>query len=201
MSPEELDAVKRYLDSHLVKGFIQVSLASYSLSILFVKKPGGGIRFCVDYKRLNAITKKDCYPIPLIEETLAQLEGAKYFTKIDIRQTFYRIRISEDSEELTTFLTRFSVFKYLVMLFGLYNGPASWQHLINDTLFKFLHRFVQAYLDNILIYSKTLKEYHSHVCQVLQRLREAGLQVDINKCEFHVQKTKFLGLIVSTEGI
>ena len=87
------------------------------------------------------------------------------------------------------------------MPFGLYNGPASWQHLINDTLFDFLHCFVQAYLDNILIYSKTLKEHHSHVCQVLQRLREAGLQADIDKCEFHVQETKFLGLIVSTEGI
>ena len=91
MSPEELDAVKRYLDSHLAKGFIQASSASYSLPVLFVKKPGGGIRFCVDYRRLNAITKKDCYLIPLIEEILAQLEGAKYFTKIDIHQAFYQI--------------------------------------------------------------------------------------------------------------
>ena len=89
MSPQELDAVKRYLDSHLAKGFIQASSAPYSSPVLFVKKPGGGIRFCVDYRRLNAITKKDQYPIPLIEETLAQLEGAKYFTKIDICQAFY----------------------------------------------------------------------------------------------------------------
>ena len=201
MSPKELDAVKKYLDSHLAKGFIQASSASYFLPVLFVKKPGERIRFCVDYKRLNAITKKNRYLIPLIEETLAQLKGAKYFTKIDIRQAFYQIRMSKDSEELTTFLTRFGTFKYLVMPFGLCNGPASWQHLINDTLFDFLHRFVQAYLDNILIYSKTLKEHHSHICQVLQRLREARLQADIDKCEFHVQETKFLGLIVSTEGI
>ena len=142
MSPEELDAVKRYLDSHLAKGFIQASSASYSSPVLFVKKPGGGIQFCVDYRRLNTITKKDRYLIPLIEETLAQLEGAKYFTKIDIRQAFYQIRMSKDSEELTTFLTRFGAFKYLVMPFGLCNGPASWQHLINDTLFNFLHRFI-----------------------------------------------------------
>ena len=201
MSPEELDAVKRYLDSHLAKGFIQVSSVSYSSPVFFVKKPKGGIQFCVDYRRLNAIIKKDRYPIPLIEETLAQLEGTKYFTKIDIRQAFYRIRMSEDSKELTTFLTRFGAFKYLVMPFGLCNGPASWLHLINDTLFDFLHRFVQAYLDNILIYSKTLQDYRSHVRQVLQRLREAGLQVNIDKCEFHVQETKFLSLIVSTEDI
>ena len=126
MSPEELGTVKKYLDSHLAKRFIQASSASYSSPVLFVKKPGGGIRFCVDYKRLNAITKKNNYPIPLIEEILAQLYGAKYFTKIDIRQAFYRIRISEDSEELTTFLTRFGVFKYMVMPFSLCNGPASW---------------------------------------------------------------------------
>ncbi len=91
-----------------------------------MKKPGGGIRFCVNYRRLNAITKKNRYPIPLIEETLAQLEDAKYFIKIDICQAFYQIRMSEDLEELTTFLTRFGAFKYLVMPFGLCNDPASW---------------------------------------------------------------------------
>ena len=87
------------------------------------------------------------------------------------------------------------------MPFGLCNGPASWQNLIDDTLFDFLHRFVQAYLDNIFIYSKTLKKYHSHVCQVLQCLQEAGLQANNNKYEFHVQETKFLGYIVSTKDI
>ena len=129
-----------------------------------MKKPGREIRFCIDYKRLNAITKKDCYPIPLIEEILALFKGAKYFIKIDICQVFYQIRKSEDSEELTIFLIRFSAFKYLVMLFGLCNGLASWQYLINNKLFNFLHRFIQAYVDDIFIYSKTLKEYHSHVC-------------------------------------
>ncbi len=124
MSPEELNAVKRYLDSHLAKRFIQANLASYFSPVLFMKKPGGGMRFCVDYKRLNAITKKDHYLIPLIEETLAQLGDAKYFTKIDICQAFYRIRMSEDSEELITFLIIFDTFKYLVMSFSLCNGPA-----------------------------------------------------------------------------
>ena len=175
MSLKKLDVVKRYLDFHLAKRFISASSASYSLPVLFVKKPEGGIQFCVDYKRLNTITKKDRYPIPLMKETLAQLEGAKHFTKIDICQAFYQIKISEDSEELTTFLTSFGIFKYLVMPCGLCNRSASWQHLINDTLFDFLHCFVQAYLDNILIYNKTLQDYRSHFRQVLQRLRKAGL--------------------------
>ena len=110
--------------------------------MLFVKKPEGRIRFCIDYKKLNTITKKDYYPIPLIQETLAQLKGAKYFTKIDIHQAFYQIRMFKDSEELNTFLTRFGAFKYLIMQFGLFNGTASWQYLINNTLFDFLHYFV-----------------------------------------------------------
>ena len=109
--------------------------------------------------------------------------------------------MSEDSEEFTPFLTRFDAFKYLVMPFGLYNGPASWQHLINNILFNFLHFFVQAHFDDIFIFSKMLKEHHFHIYQVLQHLQEVGLQADIDKCEFHVQETKFLGLIISTKSI
>ena len=164
MSPKELDAVKWYLDSHLAKRFIQANSASYFSPVLFIKKSGRGIQFCVDYKRLNAMTKIDHYPIPLIEEILAQVEGTKYFTKIDIYWAFYQIRLSKDSEELTIFLTRFGAFKYLVMPFGLCNGPDSWQHLIKNTLFDFLHRFIQAYLDNILIYIKILNDHRFHVC-------------------------------------
>ena len=176
-------------------------MASDSSLVLFVKKPEREIRFCVNDRKLNVITKKGRYPILLIEETLVQLEGAKYYTKINIRQVFYQIRMSEDSKELTIFLTRFSAFKYLIMPFSLCNGPASWQHLINDTLFDFLYCFIQAYLDDIFIYSKTLKKYLSHICQVLQCLQKAGLQTNIDKCEFHIEKTKLLSLILSTKGI
>ena len=98
-------------------------MTSYSSPVLFDKKSENVIWFCVDYKKLNAITKKDCYPILLIENILDQLKSAKYFTKIDIRQTFYQIRIFENLEKLTTFLTRFGIFKYLIMTFGLYNRP------------------------------------------------------------------------------
>lgn len=142
MSSEELYAVKWYVNFHLAKRFIQASLVSYFLLVLFVKKLEGKIWFCVDYKKLSAITKKDHYLILLIEEILTQLKGAKYFIMIDICQVFYWIRKFEDSKELITFLIRFSVFKYLVILFGLCNSPVSWQHLINDTLFDFLHYFV-----------------------------------------------------------
>lgn len=202
MSLEELSLMQlNVILTHIwLKGLSKQVQLLIRLPFFFIKKLGKEIRFCVDYRKLKAITKKEQYPIPLIEETLAQLKNAKYFTKIEMRQACYRIRMSKDSEELTTFLTRFDAFKYLVMPFGLGNGSASWQHLINNTLFDFLHRFVQAYLDDIRIYSKTLKDHRSHVRQVLECLREAGIQADVDKCEFHVQEIKFLDLIISTKG-
>ena len=109
--------------------------------------------------------------------------------------------MSEDSEELTIFLIRFDTFKYLVLPFGLCSGPASWHHLINDTLFDSLYCFVQAYLDDILVYCKTLKDHRSHIRQILESLQEARIQADVNKRKFHVQETRFLGLIISTKGI
>ena len=126
ISPKELDIVKYYLNSHLAKEFIYISSAPYLSPVLFDKKLGRRILIYVDYQRLNAITKKDQYPITLIDKTLAQLEGAKYFTKIDIQQAFYQIRMIEDLEELITFLTKFGIFKYLVMPFNLCNDPAFW---------------------------------------------------------------------------
>ncbi len=105
------------------------------------------------------------------------------------------------SEDLTTFITFFGSYKYHVMLFGLTNGSTFYQHYMNDVLFEYLHQFCQVYLDDIIIYSKTLKKHKRHVRLVLNRLREAGLQIDIDKCEFHVQKTTFLGLLVSIERL
>lgn len=129
VSLQELDANKRYLPFHLAKGFIWASSAAISSPVLFIKKSGKQIRFYVNYWRLYAITKKDYYLISLIsliKEKLARLRGAKYFMKIDLCQAFYQIKLSEDSEELITFLTKFGAFKYFVILFGLCNGPALW---------------------------------------------------------------------------
>ena len=201
MSQKELEFVKKYLEDNLRKGFIEASHAACASPILLAKKPNGGLRFCVDYRRLNQLSKKDRYPIPLIEETLAQLKEAKIFSKIDIRQAFHKLRMAIASEDLTTFSSRFGAYKYKVLPFGLSGGPASWQHYINDVLFDYLDKFCTAYLDDILIYSKNLKEHREHVRAILIKLREAGLQADVDKCEFHVTETKYLGLIISVDGI
>jgi transposase InsO family protein len=197
----ELQELKRFLEENLQRGFIEPSQSPFASPILFVKKPSGALRLCVDYRKLNDLTRKDRYPLPLIGETLARLAKAKIYTKLDIRQAFHRIRMDPGSEELTTFRTRYGAYKCKVLWEGLTNGPATYQRYMNDILFDYLDDFCTAYLDDILIYSEDPLEHDQHVQKVLKRLREAGLQVDIKKSEFQTTRTKYLGFIISTDGI
>jgi hypothetical protein len=200
-SLEELTSMREYLAQNLAKGFVVSSKAPFASPVLFARKADGGLRFCVDYRKLNALTKKNRYPLPLIDETLARLNKARVFTKLDIRQAFHRIRISSESEELTAFRTRYGLFQYRVLPFGLTNGPATFQSYINDALRDLLDVICTAYLDDVLIYSEDESQHKAHVKQVVERLRAAGLQADIKKCEFGVKRTKYLGFILSTEGV
>jgi hypothetical protein len=159
MSREELQALRDWLDENLRKGFIRPSSSPITSPVLFVKKPGGGLRLCMDYRALNEVSVKDRYPLPLIKETLNNLEGMKYFTKIDIISAFNNVRMKEGHEKLTAFLTRFGLFESLVMPFGLTGAPATFQRFINDSLRDYLDQFCSAYLDDILIYSKTEEEH------------------------------------------
>ena len=190
-----------YLREHLHKGFIVPSKAPFASPVLFAKKPGGGWRFCVDYCLLNSKTKLDRMPLPLINETLDRLSRARIFTKLDIRQAFHRIRMHPDSEDLTTFRTRYGCFKYRVVPFGLTNGPAAFQRFINNILMDLLDECCTAYIDDIIIYSEDPLMHEIHVQKVMKRLMDAGLYADIKKSEFFVTKTKYLGFIISTDGI
>jgi hypothetical protein len=201
MSQDELKVLKKYLDDNLKKGFIRASASPAASPVLFVKKPGGGLRFCVDYRALNAITVKNRYPLPLVTETLARLSKAQFFTKLDVIAAFNRLRMAEGDEWKTAFRTRYGLFEYNVVPFGLSNAPSAFQHFINDVLHEHLDEFCSAYIDDILIYSNDLRSHRKHVRWVLEALQKAGLQIDIEKCEFHVQEVIYLGLIISTDGI
>ena len=170
MSQNKLKVLRKYLDDHLSKGFIRASSLPAAASVLFVRKPGGGLRFCIDYRGLNAITVKNRYPLPLIKETLDRLYNAIIYTKLDIIAAFNRLRIAEGEEWKTAFRTRYGLYEYLVMPFGLANAPLSFQHYINDTLRDYLDVFYTAYIDDILIYSNTKEEHFTHVKKVLERL-------------------------------
>ena len=201
MSTEELRVLRQYLIDELRKGYIRTSTSPAAAPVLFAKKPGGGLRFCVDYRALNAITVKNRYPLPLIRETLAQLSSARYFTKLDVASAFNNIRIAEGHEWMTAFMTRYGLYETLVMPFGLTNAPATFQTYINKALHPWLDVFCTAYIDDILIYSNTLEEHREHVRTILQALQKAGLHLDIRKCEFEVNEVTYLGMIISDSGV
>jgi len=201
MFNHKLQKIKKYLIDHLNKEFIFFSFASYVSLILFIKKKDDSLHFCVDYRKFNALIKRDYYSLSLINETLARIQESKYLTWLNIIVTFNKLRMHSDSEDLTMFIIFFDSYKYHVMLFELINESTFYQHYMNDMLFKYLHQFCQIYLDDIIIYSKILKKHKQHVRLILNRLWEADLQIDINKCEFHVQKTIFLELLISIEEL
>ncbi|RAL60401.1 hypothetical protein DID88_000176 [Monilinia fructigena] len=201
MSPAELQVVRKWLDDNLNKGFIRESRSRSAAPLLLAAKPGGGVRICQDYRGLNNVTIKNRYPLPLIKETLDALCHAKVYTKLDIIAAFNKLRIAEGHEWKTAFTTRFGLFESLVMPFGLCNAPASFQNYINHVLFDLLDKNCTAYLDDILIYSENVTDHRKQVREVVQRLIDAGLQIDIDKCEFETKRTKYLGLIITPGGI
>ncbi len=201
MFNHKLQKIKKYLIEHLNKEFIFSSFASYVSLILFIEKKDDSLRFCVDYRKLNALTKRNRYSLPLIDETLARIQESKYLTRLNIIVAFNKLRMHSDSEDLTIFITFFDSYKYHVMLFELINESTFYQHYMNDVLFKYLHQFCQIYLNDIIIYSKILKKHKRHVRLILNRLREADLQMNINKCKFHVQEIIFLELLIFIEEL
>ena len=201
MSDAELREVKRALDEHRAAGNISPSSAPIASPVLFVRKADGTLRFCVDYRRLNSITEKDRYPLPRIDEILRLVLGSKIMSKIDIHQAFHGVEVAESSRPLTTFRTAYGAWQWNVMPFGLSNAPSTWQRVINDALFDGLGSFCCAYVDDIIIWSSSLEQHRRDVRAVLERLREQGFSINIEKCEFHVTETRYLGHILSTTGI
>ncbi len=201
MFNHKLQKIKKYLIEHLNKEFIFFSFASYVLLILFIKKKDDSLRFCVDCRKLNALIKWDCYSLSLIDETLAHIQESKYLIQLNIIVTFNKLHMHSDSKDLTIFIIFFDLYKYHVMLFELINKSTFYQHYMNDVLFEYLHQFCQIYLDDIIIYSKILKKHKRYVRLILNRLQEADLQINIDKCKFHVQKIIFLELLISIEEL
>jgi hypothetical protein len=201
MSEKELGVLKKFIDENLAKGFIRPSTSSAASPVLFVPKKNGDLRLCVDYRRLNDITIKDRYAPPLIHELHDRLQGAKYFTSLDMWGAYHAIRMKEGEEWKTAFRTRYGLYETLVMWEGLTNAPATYQRMINDQLHEYLDVFVVAYLDDILIFSKTLTEHIEHVKKVLDKIKQAKLLIKPGKCEFHKKELKFLGYIVGENGI
>ena len=198
----ELEILKGYIKNNLANGFIRASKSPAGVSILFDKKPDSSLRLCVDYWDLNNLTIKNWYPLLLVRESLDRLSRAWRFTQLDLTNAYHQIRIREGNEWKTAFRTRYSYFKYQVMPFGLTNAPATFQGYINKILAEKLDIFVIVYLDDIPIYTENEgKKYMEAVWWVLEQLRKHLLYANLKKCRFYQEEVRFLGYIVSHQGI
>ncbi|WVZ75620.1 LOW QUALITY PROTEIN: hypothetical protein U9M48_023657, partial [Paspalum notatum var. saurae] len=197
MAPDELKELKTQLQEQLDKGFIRPSSSPWGCPALFVeKKDQGGKRLCVDYRPLNVVTIKNKYPLPHIDILFDQLAGAKVFSKIDLRSGYFQIKIREEDITKTAFSTRYGLYEYLVMSFGLTNAPAFFMYMMNS-----LDKFVVVFIDDILIYSKNEEEHEEHLRTVLTRLREHQLYAKFSKCAFWLREVSFLSHILSEKGV
>lgn len=201
LSPLEQAEVKKQVTDLLAKGWIQPSTSPYGAPVLFVGKPDGSLRMCVDYRALNALTVKNRYPMPRIEDLFDQLAGARVFTSLDLQSGYHQIRITAEDVPKTAFRTPMGHFEYLVLCFGLTNAPATFQAEMNRIFAPYLNKFVVVYLDDILIYSRTTEEHTAHLHTVLEVLRKHKLYAKKSKCDFCQAEVKFLGHIVGGGGL
>jgi hypothetical protein len=168
---------------------------------LFVKKNDQSLRLRVDYRPLNAVTIKNKYPLPRINILFDQLASAKVFSKVNLQLGYHQIKIHLKDVPKTAFSTRYGLYEYLVMSFGLTNAPTHFMYLMNSIFMSELDKFVMVPIDNILIYSKNEEEHEQHLLIILQRLRDHQLYAEFSKCAFWLKKVPFLGHVISIEGI
>jgi transposase InsO family protein len=193
---DKLAELKRQVADLLERGLIETSSSPWGFPVIFVKKPEGAWRMCIDYRALNELTAKNGYPLPRIQDLLDIVGKAKYLSKIDLASGYWQVRLSEDAVEKTAFNTIWGKYQWRVMPFGLCNAPATFQTMMNETLRDFLGDSVVVYLDDILVFSESLEEHCQHLRQVLGRLRKQRLYAKPSKCVFATTELEFCGHIL-----
>ena len=193
--------IQENVEEMLLHKIIRPSTSPYSSPVVLVPKKTGEKRFCIDYRRLNSITVKDKYPLPRIDETIDYLHGAKFFSTLDLFSGYWQIEIEESDKQKTAFTTDDGHFEFNRMPFGLTNAPATFQRLINNVLRPALKKYALVYLDDVIIFSKTIEEHIQHIESVFKLLREAGLKIKLSKCTFLQKQVEYLGHIVTEKGI
>ena len=201
MGQGELAELKKHLDEQERLGFIQPSTSPWGSPTIFVKKKDTTERLCVDYRGVNAKTIRNKYPLPRINDLFDQLAGAKVFSKLDLRSGYHQIKIRKEDIPKTAFTTRYGLYEYTVMSFGLTNAPATFSRLMNSVFMEYLDKFVVVYLDDILVYSKSMEEHGEHLRLILSKLREHRLYAKFSKCEFWLPEVSYLGHVISEKGI
>lgn len=201
MTQEHTEIARTMIEELLQKGFIRPSKSPWGAPMFLVDKPDGTKRMVIDYRALNAATVRNRYPLPRTDELFDQLLGAQFFSKIDLRTGYWQIRMAEAAVEKTAFTSRHGHFEWLVLPMGLTNAPAEFMAMMEDTFREELNRFILVFLDDILVYSRTMEEHEGHLRAAMQKLRDKGLHGKLSKCQFLRSEVEFLGHHVGRAGV
>lgn len=199
--PQDYDAVRRHLQTLLDAGVIRESESPFSSPIVVVKKKNGDIRLCVDYRKLNTQTIKDAYALPNLEESFSALSGSQWFSVMDLKSGYYQIEMEESDKAKTAFVCPLGFWEWNRMPQGITNAPSTFQRLMEKCMGDINLREVLVFLDDIIVFSKTLEEHETRLAKVLNRLRENGLKLSPEKCRFFQTSVRYLGHIVSRSGV
>ena len=199
--PNDYEAVRKHLQTLLEAGVIRESESPYSSPIVVVKKKNGDVRLCVDYRKLNALTIRDAYALPNLEETFSALAGSKWFSVMDLKSGYYQIEMEERDKPKTAFVCPLGFYEFNRMPQGITNAPSTFQRLMERCMGSLNLKEVLVFLDDVIVFSSTLEEHETRLLHVLQQLREYGLKLSPTKCRFFQSSVRYLGHIVSSKGV
>ena len=198
---EQEQIIEKMCDEFFKAGIIRPSQSSWASPVVLQRKKDNSWRFCIDYRKLNEVTEKDNFPLPRIQEIFDQLNGSKYFSKLDFNGGYHQVPIHESDKPKTAFITRNQFWEFNVMPQGIKNGPPTFQRIVNQVLGRLQHYCALAYIDDIVIYSRTKSEHIDHIEQVLSVLLNSNFRLNAKKCEFFRKKIQFLGHVICENGI
>ena len=193
--------IDRHISNMLNQNIIQVSASPWSSPVVLVQKKDGTTRFCVDYRKLNAVTRKDSFPLPRIDDALDSLSGSKFFSTLDLQSGYHQVAMHPNSKDKTAFISHSGLYEFNVLRFGLTNAPPNFQRLMGKVLHGLDWKICLIYIDDIIIFSSTFEEHLHRLALVFTRLREANLKLKPSKCSFASNSVDFLGFVVSSDGI
>jgi hypothetical protein len=193
--------IKKEVEQLLRMGKIRKSKSPWASPVTLAKKKGADYRFCIDYRKLNNVMKKDSYPLPRIDKLLERYRTARWFSSLDLAAGYHQIEMKEKDKEKTAFICSQGLLEYNVMPFGLTNAPATFQRMMDKTLKEYIGEFVTVYLDDIMIYLKSFRKHMEHIEKVLKKLKEIDAIIKLKKYEFGKRNIEFLGHIVGKDGL
>jgi hypothetical protein len=201
VSPSERKVIDGAIDDMLKAGVIRPSRSPWGAPVVLVPKKDGSIRFCVDYRRLNKVTKIETYPLPRIDEALRAFQGATCFSVVDMQSGYWQVPLNEDSVPKTAFITHRGLFEYVVLPFGPVNAPGYFQRMMDEVVGGLKWTSVLVYIDDLIVFSPSVERHADDLRVVFDRLRSAGLTLKPKKCQLFAASVKYLGQVVSAEGI